>query len=567
MKNCVIYNKAVRRIAAAALAVALTATGAFAAAEIEQSADFLTGKISLQGKHGAAGTTVTLQVFSGGKQISDFTEPSQAQSYAAYVDQDKTAEDGTFNFTMRYKGESENLNGYILFDGAAGSQPFKIDFRSRDEYLGLIERLNSDTAEKAAFADLCAKNLYLLGISDAMAQKTDINAAAGILYGDVRVKKLSTTDGAENTGRFMNFIAAQMANEKKLDSISEYLPKMSVEKELADNIRFFTASAAADKYFAGVMNGIKISSQAAMTDALTEAMLLTAVKYSQGFANLQRVCNEYADFIGISENKYSAAVYKSVTGTSPSSISALASALSAASKNAGESFHGGGTGGAGGGGGSSYKGNSLPLNGVEMKDAFAEKDKINMPFEDMSDAAWAYTAVSVLSNLGIVSGKEPNRFYPNDYITREEFIKLIICAAGIDADKSASAGFSDVDDSKWYSNYVNSAYANGVCKGMSDQLFGVGENILRQDAAVMIYNSIVDKSKMKNEQKTEFADFEDIDGYARKAVTELHNASVINGIGDNIFAPGNLLTRAEAAQIIYGSLELIKNQTHISEEL
>ncbi|SHK22711.1 S-layer homology domain-containing protein [Tepidibacter formicigenes DSM 15518] len=53
---------------------------------------------------------------------------------------------------------------------------------------------------------------------------------------------------------------------------------------------------------------------------------------------------------------------------------------------------------------------------------------INRPitkFIDLDDCKWAEEAVNAMAEKGIIKGKEPNKFKPNDNITRAEFSVLI----------------------------------------------------------------------------------------------------------------------------------------------
>ena len=73
----------------------------------------------------------------------------------------------------------------------------------------------------------------------------------------------------------------------------------------------------------------------------------------------------------------------------------------------------------------------------------------------------------------------------------------------------------------------------------------------------MAYNIAKAKGTAFNTEKGEvFADDADVADYANEAVYALKNAEVINGKGEGMFAPKANCTRAEAAKMIYGLLEL-----------
>ena len=54
----------------------------------------------------------------------------------------------------------------------------------------------------------------------------------------------------------------------------------------------------------------------------------------------------------------------------------------------------------------------------------------------------------------------------------------------------------------------------------------------------------------------DFADSSSIPDYAKEAVAALSKSGIINGVGGNTFAPDDSSSRAQAAKIIYGIMQL-----------
>jgi len=181
-------------------------------------------------------------------------------------------------------------------------------------------------------------------------------------------------------------------------------------------------------------------------------------------------------------------------------------------------------------------------------------------FSDIDDVEWARKAIVTLSDEKIINGKGNNKFCPNDYITREEFVKLIV-AAFLPNGKKADVSFEDVAEDAWYADYVKIAYGNDIVKGISDRSFGSGSNITRQDMAV-IARRIVESCGLKAEIDSEkeqwiFSDDAMISDYAKTGIYDLYKMGLINGVDEGKFAPVDLVTRAQAAKIIY-NLYMIK---------
>lgn len=172
-------------------------------------------------------------------------------------------------------------------------------------------------------------------------------------------------------------------------------------------------------------------------------------------------------------------------------------------------------------------------------------------FPDVSENMWANEAITSLKEKNIISGDEKGMFNPDNNITRAEYIKLIIEALDIEKSEK-SAGFADVAANAWYKSYVDAAYAIGIVTGNDENCVNPDSYITREDMAVILYRALGKKA----ESELAFADSDSISGYAREGVACLAEMKIINGVGDNMFAPKANATRAQASQIIYNLLKI-----------
>ena len=171
-------------------------------------------------------------------------------------------------------------------------------------------------------------------------------------------------------------------------------------------------------------------------------------------------------------------------------------------------------------------------------------------FTDIEDVAWAKDAINDLFERGIISGKSEGKFAPNDTIKREEFVKLIVCALGL-YDKAATCEFDDTKPENWYYSYVGSAVRQGIVGGMGDNLFGAGQEITREDIAVILCRA---KGLIAEEQalsEPSFSDWEHVSDYAKQSLAVMVEKGFMNGITETELAPKLPATRAQAAVMIY----------------
>lgn len=177
-------------------------------------------------------------------------------------------------------------------------------------------------------------------------------------------------------------------------------------------------------------------------------------------------------------------------------------------------------------------------------------------YTDIGGAEWAKEAINYLADYNIISKPEDKLFRPNDNVTREEFTKMVVNAMGLYNSK-AETQLKDVEKGAWYYPYVASAESEGIILGNEKGLFNIGANITRQDMAVII-DRILEKAGYEDKViGSVFADNDDIAEYAVKAVYNMRERNIINGVGENKFAPKNNATRAQAAKIIYEMLKVV----------
>lgn len=285
---------------------------------------------------------------------------------------------------------------------------------------------------------------------------------------------------------------------------------------------------------------------------LFDSAVVTAYVSDAVWTDIEEYITKYYDVLGISLQKYNALknksdVLKSLSGKVYYTPSEFTYAFNNAVNTAGSTTSGGGGGHSVSGGG----GNIVIANGDIEPTATQSPVKV---FTDTDGVPWAEEAIRELYKAGIVNGKTEYSFCPNDDITREEFLKLLIEGLKL-TDDNAKCDFEDVPEYQWYYKYAASGVSKGIVNGISETRFGTGSSISRQDMAVMTvraldYLGIVLAASVKH---IEFTD--GISEYAAQSVRTLQMAGIINGVDEKSFAPQASATRAQAAKIIYGVLK------------
>ncbi len=170
---------------------------------------------------------------------------------------------------------------------------------------------------------------------------------------------------------------------------------------------------------------------------------------------------------------------------------------------------------------------------------------------------WSKPYIEALYARNIVGGKAEGIFAPEDNITREEFVKLIIELFDL-KDENAVTTFADVPEDAWYYTYVASAQKYGIVNGISSAEFGVGANIKRQDMAKII-NEVLTKKGVTapSADPAVFGDFTAVSEYAQSHVLSVYGLGIVSGDDKGNFNPTQSATRGESAKMIYGVLKAV----------
>jgi len=186
---------------------------------------------------------------------------------------------------------------------------------------------------------------------------------------------------------------------------------------------------------------------------------------------------------------------------------------------------------------------SSPSGGMIMK----KTSKIASPFEDTL-GHWAELYIADLYGKKIISGYDAKHFYPDNFISRAEFMKMIVLAVNYDLVKNIEkTSFSDIHLNEWSTPYIETAKLNGIIDGNFDGTFSPWRNITRAEAIKVLV-----KTKTRSEIQKYDDIFEDIKPYDwfSPYVIYAYNKGIVHGNPDKLFKPNNQMTRAEAAKII-----------------
>ncbi|MBR3933930.1 MAG: leucine-rich repeat protein [Clostridia bacterium] len=187
------------------------------------------------------------------------------------------------------------------------------------------------------------------------------------------------------------------------------------------------------------------------------------------------------------------------------------------------------------------------------KETSNNKSNWRSSFSDVSEDHWAYDAIMELADLGVINGMGDGTYNPEGTVTREQFIKLLVCADDKDNDFYPEVDFPDVEDNSWSYEYICTGLSNGIfdLNELQGDKFEPQKGIDRDTVALWAVNTL----GVWLDEESNFNDNYKINN--SEAVATAVDEGIIKGYEDNTFRPNNTLTRAEAAAIIKRTIDKI----------
>lgn len=566
-----------KKIISMLLTAAMLNISASAAVIESVSEDTKNGTVTVTGTGMTAGEEVVIEIFACPEgQAPDKTNPEfigvfNADENGAYSagfrlpDNVETGEKEVFVKPFILSGSTEKFMFYSAqsLETVISEWNRAVDSASADTMENLINSesavkilMNSPVAEKIS-KELAAANKSALAAKLLETGKTDSieDASAKFLplYINFAVNNLSPQTCSELTAEFYDYI-----DTSKGDVYTDILADM------ADAQRSAVYTAAAERISGTVTND-------EFTALIYEEAVMEKFKSIEYYGDINPYMQKYnSDYFKLDFTEYnklkntypvdSKVINQKASYKTFAELKTLFDRLVSEQKSSEQKSQSqiiGSVGGSGGGSGSRPSSSKTTYSPVI---AVTEKIEEETVFDDLVGYEWAESYIMQLYGKNVVNGTGDKKFSPADSVTREQFIKLLSPVAEL-PESTESSGFEDVKAGEWYESYINAAKQAGLVNGISDTLFGIGQKITRQDAAVMMLNAIkLYNSELLEGINTEgisFEDQEDIASYAIYSVTVLNSLGIIQGMDDGKFYPQAYANRAEAAVMIGRILEFI----------
>ncbi|MBQ2743227.1 MAG: S-layer homology domain-containing protein, partial [Oscillospiraceae bacterium] len=122
--------------------------------------------------------------------------------------------------------------------------------------------------------------------------------------------------------------------------------------------------------------------------------------------------------------------------------------------------------------------------------------------------------------------------------------------SGDEADEVEKSQFTDLSNHVWASDAINALAADGIIKGTTASTFSPAANITRADFALLLVRVF----NLTSDDITNFDDVSENDYFASELAIA-RNTGIVNGIGDNRYAPRNTITRQDMMVMVYRAMQ------------
>ncbi len=170
-------------------------------------------------------------------------------------------------------------------------------------------------------------------------------------------------------------------------------------------------------------------------------------------------------------------------------------------------------------------------------------------FADIPSDYIYHTAIKDLKDKKVIKGYKDGTFKPEDSLNRVEALKIILVANNLIIKEQLSTEFSDVQSSSWYFKYVGTAFEKGIVKGYKDGSFHPSGTVTRAEFIKMAILA-AGKIPSKNIKEKPYPDVKVSSWYAEyfQFAKKYKLLQIKEGL---VVLPNQPISRGEAVDVIY----------------
>ena len=173
----------------------------------------------------------------------------------------------------------------------------------------------------------------------------------------------------------------------------------------------------------------------------------------------------------------------------------------------------------------------------------------SVDFDDIA-GLWGTDYIDFTSRRELFQGTGENLFSPDMPMSRAMFVTVLWRMAGSPA-AEGEVTFTDLTDD-WYRDAVQWAVANGIAEGYNAQTFGPNDLVNREQMCVFLgrFLDYLGWTLNESSESIAFADSDSISPWATEDVDYCTRTGLVEGVGENTFAPLQSASRMEVSTLL-----------------
>ncbi len=180
---------------------------------------------------------------------------------------------------------------------------------------------------------------------------------------------------------------------------------------------------------------------------------------------------------------------------------------------------------------------------------------------------WAEKALARAILAGFIPKNQYGKVEANAELNRAQAIESLGRLFNLQTQEVKNpALFKDVDENASWAPYMHAAVQAGITNGINKEQFGPNEKLTREQLIVMLmrgYEQFISKEDLPIQHMSieqTFKDSKDISPWAQKAVLQAYHLGVIKGVSTATFSPKTDITNAQLATICERMMNIILAQ-------
>lgn len=171
-------------------------------------------------------------------------------------------------------------------------------------------------------------------------------------------------------------------------------------------------------------------------------------------------------------------------------------------------------------------------------------------YSDVKDTAWYADAVQTVTDKGLMNGTNSTSFAPNAYVTRATVITVLWRMEGC-PEPTSQTGFPDVAAGSWCDKAARWARETQIADGYSDGRLGANDPVTREQLALFLSRYTYYKGHPLAEGVLSlYPDGDKVSKWAVDGMKHAVGAGLITGTSAGTLSPLGYTTRAELAVIL-----------------